>query len=95
MAYGRSSDASETSTRSIAPNRVSKSCPLFKGSPPDPPSPNPMYRYPSGPKAMVPPLWFGKGWGTCIITSSLPASTPPPSRTCPVYRATTVSLRVV
>ena len=34
------------------------------GRRPLPPSPSPTYRYPSGPKARFPPLWFGNGWST-------------------------------
>ena len=38
-----------------------------------------MYRYPSGPKAIWPPLWFEKGWGTSSNTRSLPGSALRPS----------------
>ena len=37
------------------------------GSPPLPPSPMPMYRYPSGPNAIIPPLWLAYGWAIVMI----------------------------
>ncbi len=59
-----------TSIRSILPSRVVIVCALFCGSPPLPPSPSPMYRNPSGPKASIPPLWLAKG---CVWVNTVSA----------------------
>ena len=64
-----------TSMRSILPSSVSalSVADLPCGSPPPPPSPMPMYRKPSGPNAMLPPLWLFSGSSTLNSTSSVPA----------------------
>ena len=49
------------SMRRILPSRVVRSSALRSGSPPEPPSPRPMYSMPSGPNASWPPLWFAIG----------------------------------
>ena len=51
-----------TSIRRSLPRSVPRLCARLPGSPPLPPSPSPMYRYPSGPNAMCPPLWLSYGW---------------------------------
>ena len=47
-----------TSRRSIFPSRLSGFWARFSGSPPEPPSPIPTQSLRSGPKTMLPPLWF-------------------------------------
>jgi len=43
--------------------------PFALGSFAEPPSPTPMYRFPSGPKAIQPPLWLVKGSAQLIIVT--------------------------
>ena len=47
--------------RCILPSCVVRLWPAPLGSLPLPPSPVPMYRFPSGPKPSQPPLWFVNG----------------------------------
>jgi hypothetical protein len=65
MAYvAPDAGVASTSMRSILPSSVESRWPLPMSpwtSPPPPPSPNPMYSIPSGPNAMLPPLWFASG----------------------------------
>src|SRR5690242_2787906 len=80
-----------TLIRRILPRRLSTFCARFPGSPLLPPSPSPMYRYLSGPKVIIPPLWFAYGWGTVRIGYALDRTATFPFVDERRYRAITVS----
>src|SRR5438094_7220000 len=64
-----------TSMRRILPSSRVLSCALPATSPGEPPSPVPMYRYPSGPNVTMPPLWLAYvGWLTERIVCAEPRS---------------------
>src|SRR5215212_7688321 len=63
--YGLLPVRPSTSMRSILPRSVSFRRPRFFGSSLLPPPPDRRYRFPSGPKRSMPPLWFV--WAECSI----------------------------
>ncbi len=63
-AYARPGSFASTSSRKIEPLSVLRFWPFSIGSSAAPPSPRPTYNLPSGPNAIVPPLWFQNGCGT-------------------------------
>src|SRR4030095_2552873 len=59
IAYG---EPESTSMRRILPRHFNGFCARSAGSQKEPPSPSGMYRYPSGPNLISPPLWVANGW---------------------------------
>jgi hypothetical protein len=86
--YGAPSDG-VGSIRRILPSSSPTFSARRSGSPPEPPSPMPMYSMLSGPIMTLPPLWLGYGWSIVSRSVRLAGSKTPSGPTR--YDATTVS----